>query len=137
MPSATSFTYENFLAALPAERRQAVEQVWAAVRAALPAGYQEEVSPTMLQFVAGKEMAVALANKKNYVSLYLMTLYHFPEQGEQLKAAAPKLKMGKSCLNFIRAEDLPLAALGEMLRAVSPAEFLQRAEANRLNPHQK
>ncbi|TGE23641.1 DUF1801 domain-containing protein [Hymenobacter aquaticus] len=132
MPATPSFA--DFLAALPTDRRLAVETVWNAVREAMPAGYTEQVSPGMLQFVAGKEMAVALASKKNYLSLYLQTLYHFPELAAGLLAAAPKLKIGKSCLNFLRSEDLPLPALQELLQRIPADAYLARVAAVRQNP---
>ncbi|MBD2716554.1 hypothetical protein KBK19_16040 [Microvirga sp. STR05] len=119
---------------VPADRHATVETIWNAVRKAMPAGYTELIETRMLQFVAGKEMAVALASKKNYLSLYLQTLYYFPELGATLKTVAPKLKIGKSCINFNHAEELPLSALQELLQRVPADEFQARVEAVRRNP---
>lgn len=132
MPASIAFA--DFVAALPAERRHVVEAVWGIVRQALPAGYTEQAGSGMMQFVAGKEMAVALASKKNYLSLYLQILYYFPELSTVLKTAAPKLKIGKSCINFTRAEDLPLPALQDLLQRTSAATFLARVAEVRQNP---
>ncbi|UYZ63474.1 DUF1801 domain-containing protein [Hymenobacter weizhouensis] len=132
-----AYSYKDFVAALPAERQATVQGVWDTVRAAMPAGYVEQASATMLQFVADGEMAVALASKKNYLSLYLMTLYHFPERAKLLQAAAPKLKLGKSCINFNRVEELPLEAIAELLRGISAPQYLERIASNKRNPHQQ
>jgi hypothetical protein len=134
MAAASVGSFADFLAAVPAERRATVETVWEAVRQAMPAGYAELATPGMLQFVAGKDMAVALASKKNYLSLYVQALYYFPELGAALKAAAPKLKMGKSCINFTHATELPLPALHALLQHVPADEFQARVAAVRQNP---
>src|SRR3712207_4545437 len=92
--------YDRYLDNLPPERREAVERVWAVVRDNVPAGYTEEVGPKFLTFKAGDESYVALANQKNYVSLYLMPLYVFPGLKARLDSSGKKLKCGKSCINF-------------------------------------
>lgn len=131
-----SYTYQDFLASLPAERRAVVAQVWPALRAAMPRGYEEQASPRLLQFVAGTEMTVALASQKNYLSLYLMPVYFSPPLQARIKAAAPKLKAGKSCLNFNQAAELPLDLIANLLRAIEPAQFLELVRASRASPHQ-
>lgn len=127
-------SFSDFVAALPAERRPVVEAVWDTVRRAMPVGYTEKVGSGMLQFVAGKELAVGLASKKNYLNLYLQTLYYFPELGAALRTAAPKLKIGKGCVNFNRAEDIPLPALQELLQRIPADTFAARVAAVRQNP---
>ncbi|MDQ3133849.1 MAG: DUF1801 domain-containing protein [Acidobacteriota bacterium] len=111
-----NLSYEQYLANLPAERRVEIERVWGLVRERVPAGYAEEIGAKFLSFKAGDDWLVALANQKNYISLYLMPLYVFPEMKAKFDAAASKkLKCGKSCINFKRAEELPLDVLGEIV----------------------
>jgi len=111
-----NLSYEQYLANLPAERRVEIERVWGLVRERVPAGYAEEIGAKFLSFKAGADWLVALANQKNYISLYLMPLYVFPEMKAKFDAAASKkLKCGKSCINFKRAEELPLDVLGEIV----------------------
>jgi len=111
-----NISYEQYLANLPAERRVEIERVWGLVREHVPAGYAEEVGAKYLSFKAGDDWLVALANQKNYISLYLMPLYLFPEMKAKFDAAASKkLKCGKGCINFKRAEELPLDVLGEIV----------------------
>ena len=43
-----------------------------------------------------------------------------------LDAVDKKLKMGKSCLNFNRADELPLDVIGEIVAAFTPEEFQER-----------
>ena len=111
-----NLSYEQYLTGLPAERRVEIERVWGLVRERVPAGYAEEIGAKFLSFKAGDDWLVALANQKNYISLYLMPLYVFPEMKAKFDAAASKkLKCGKSCINFKRAEELPLDVLGEIV----------------------
>ena len=116
--------FEAFIAALPVERQAAARRVWAMVRAAVPAGYTEHIGPKYLEFRAGTEMCLALANQKNYFSLHLVPMYVLPKLREQLAAAAPGLKMGKGCINFKQAEELPLGALAAVIGATPLAEYL-------------
>ncbi|GAB3589690.1 DUF1801 domain-containing protein [Hymenobacter daeguensis] len=124
-------SFEAFIAALPAERQEPARQVWQLVRAAVPAGYTEHVGRKFLEFRAGKEMCLALANQKSYLSLHLIPVYMMPGLRERLLAAAPKLKMGKGCLNFKRLEELPLAALANVIAATPMTDFLARMQAVR------
>jgi hypothetical protein len=112
-----TISYKSYLASLPVERRDAVERVWEVVRENVPAGYTEQIGPKFLTFMAGDEWYLALANQKNYISLYLCSIYVFPELKAKLDNSGKKLKCGKSCINFKAAEDLPLDTLGEIISA--------------------
>ena len=125
MPEHT-VTYEQYLSSLPADRRVEIDQVWQVVRSSMPAGYTEEVGPRFLTFKAGDEQYVALANQKNYISLYLTPLYIFPELQARLDGSGRKLKCGKSCINFKRAEDLPLEVIAEIVAANDVEAYKER-----------
>ena len=122
-----TLSYEQYLDGLPAERRAEIERVWGVVRAHVPDGYTEEVGAKFLSFKAGVDWLVALANQKNYISLYLMPLYLFPEMKAKFDAAADgKLKCGKSCINFKRAGQLPLEVLGEIVGSYEADDYEER-----------
>lgn len=127
MVKAQRLPYEQYLDSLPAERRGEIERVWDVVRAHVPEGYVEEIDAKFLSFKAGKDWLVALANQKNYISLYLMPLYLFPEMKAKFDAAADaKLKCGKSCINFKRAAELPLEVLGEIVGNYEADDYEER-----------
>lgn len=132
-----TFSYEQFILSLPPERRDAVEQVWQVVRASMPAGYTEEASSKFLMFKAGEEWYAALANQKNYISLYLTPLYVFPELKAKLDGSGKKLKCGKSCINFRRAEDLPLEVIAEIIAANNPEAYKERMRQMRSERRKK
>jgi hypothetical protein len=121
-----NLSYEQYLDSLPAGRRVEIERVWGWVRERMPAGYTEEVGEKFLSFKAGGDWYVALANQKNYISLYLIPLYVFPEMKAKFDAAASKkLKCGKSCINFQRAEELPLEVIGEIVGGYDAQAFAE------------
>ncbi len=71
-----------------------------------------------------------LASQKNYLSLYLMSVYG---EGSPSKSwfhqawakTGKKLDMGKSCLRFKRAEDLALDVIGEAIRRVPAKRYVE------------
>ena len=126
-----SISYEQYLDSLPPERRGEVERVWGVVRESTPGGYREEVTAKFLTFKAEAEWYVALANQKNYISLYLMPVYVYPELRKKLDAAGEGLKCGKSCINFRRAVELPLGVIGEIVGAVGAADYLKKVSSVR------
>lgn len=134
--SEQTLSYEHYLEGLPAERRSEVDKVWRVVRKNMPKGYIEEIGPKFISFKADADWYVALASQKNYISLYLMPVYVFPELKAKLDDAVKNLKCGKSCINFKKAEDLPLDTVGEIVAANDAETYKEhvrqvRAEAGK------
>jgi len=146
MVSSKAATVADYLAELPADRRAEIEKVRDAVNAALPAGYREGMGWGMIGWVVPLEtypdtynkqpLAYAgLAAQKNSNSLYLNCVYASKERSERLRAAAAaagkKLDMGKSCIRFKSADDLPLDLIREEIAATPPQEFIRIYEEGR------
>jgi hypothetical protein len=112
-----TLSYERFLASLPDERRESIDRVWQVVRESVPAGYTEKITPKYLTYMAGDDWYLALANQKNYISLHLLPVYLFPELKAKLDNSGKKLKTGKGCINFKRADELPLETIAEIIGA--------------------
>ena len=136
----------QFLEGLPADRRAAVAEVREVIVDHLPAGYEEAVVKRMLVYQVplarypdtynGQALwYVALASQKSYLSLYLMGAYGDPGLAQRVregfKAAGKKLGMGKSCIHFKRAADLPLDLIGDIVAAVPLTRWVAIAEAAR------
>ena len=122
-----TLSYEQYLAKVPDGRRAEIERVWSVVREHVREGYTEDVDAKFLSFKAGDDWLVALANQKNYISLYLIPLYVFPEMKAKFDAAANAgLKCGKSCINFKRAEELPLEVIGEIVSGYEADDYAER-----------
>ena len=121
-----TLSFKQYLAGLPPERSSEVERVWRVVRENMPGGYVEEIGPKFLSFKADGDWYVALASQKNYISLYLMPVYVFPELKARLDAGGKRLKCGKSCVNFKRADELPLEALAGIVSATDAEAYKKR-----------
>lgn len=146
MARSNAATVEQYLAELPAERREVVSKVRELVRRNLPQGYTETMNWGMISYELplerypntynGQPLSyAALAAQKNYYALYLMSAYQNSEQGKQLaeafKRAGKKLDMGKSCLRFKTLDDLPLDAIGRVIASMPPEKWIAQFEAAR------
>src|SRR5205085_2886790 len=90
-----------------------------------PAGYH--CDPTKPLCYAG------LASQKNYMSLYLMSVYGDEKQAEAFKKAwtktGKKLDMGKCCIRFKKLDDLPLDVIGRTIKSVPVKKYIKHYEA--------
>lgn len=139
-------TVEEYLAELPPERREAIEAVRRVVLDHLPDGYEECMQFGMIGYVVplsrypktyNKQalQLAALASQKQYMALYLNTVYADPAEYERFTAAyratGKRLDMGKSCVRFKRLDDLPLDLVGETIASVGVEDFLSFYESAR------
>jgi uncharacterized protein YdhG (YjbR/CyaY superfamily) len=146
MASSKATTVARYLEELPAERRKALEAVRAVMRKNLPAGFEETMNYGMISYEVPltsysstynkQPLAYAgLAAQKNYNALYLMSAYgseaHEKKLRDAFKKAGKKLDMGKSCIRFKSADDLPLDTIGELIASITPREWISIFEASR------
>jgi hypothetical protein len=146
MASSKAATVEEYLQELPEDRREVVSTVRDVILRNLPDGYSETMAWGMISYgiplerypttYNGQPLGyAALAAQKNSYSLYLLGVYMDPEQEEALREAfrreGKKLDMGKSCIRFRKPADLPLDAIGELIAASTPEQFIARYEASR------
>ena len=139
-------TVEEYLAALPPERRGAIEAVRRVILDNLPEGYEECMSFGMIGYVVPlarypktynkQPLALAaLASQKHYMALYLNNVYGDPETYERFtsayRATGKRLDMGKSCVRFRKVDDLPLDLVGETIARTGVEEYLAVYEAAR------
>lgn len=148
MTSASAKTVAEYLASLPEDRKAAISQVRAVIRKNLPKGIVEQMQYGMIGYVVPHKLYPAgyhctpseplpfasLASQKNYMALYLMTVY---QEGSDLAATlraefaarGKKLDMGKSCIRFKKLDDLPLDVIGAAIARVPVADYIARYEA--------
>ena len=146
MARSDAATPDAYLAELEPERAAELGRVRNAVNASMPNGYVERMAWGMISWevpfdVSGptynKQPLVyaALAAQKNYNALYLNCVYPSAEGTERLReafaAAGKKLDMGKSCIRFQRADDLPLDAIAREIGSTTPEEFARLNAAAR------
>jgi len=139
-------TVADYLAELPADRRRTISAVRAVIRKSLPKGYKESVGYGMICYAVplstyadtynGQPLCyAALASQKNYCALYLMNVYGDTQTAKAFrdgfKKAGKKLDMGKSCVRFKTADDLPLDVIGKTIAATPVTAFIGQYERTR------
>ena len=143
-------TVDEYLAALPDDRRAALEAVRKVIRKNLGKGYEEGMQYGMPGwFVPHSVYApgyhcnpkeplpfVGMASQKNHMSLYLMCIYghegegsHFQRFQQAWAKTGKKLDMGKACVRFKKLDDLALEVIGETIKRIPVKEYLARYEA--------
>lgn len=136
-------TVKDYLASLPADRREAVEAVRRVILKNLGKGFEEGMQYGMIGYYVPHSIYppgyhcdpkqplpfAGLASQKHYMSVYLMCMYIAPEGEKRFREAwaktGKKLDMGKSCIRFKRVDDLALDVLGEAIRRVSVKDHIE------------
>ncbi len=146
MVTGTAATVDEYLAALPEDRRAAISAVRYVILRNLPDGFREGMAFGMIGYHVplerlpdtynGQPLGLAgLASQKHHMSLYLNDVYGNPETEawfrDRYVASGRKLDMGKSCVRFRHLDDLPLDVVGEVIARTPLDEFVARYEAVR------
>jgi uncharacterized protein YdhG (YjbR/CyaY superfamily) len=136
-------TVEAYLAALPAERRAALQKVRSVIRENLAPGFEEGMQYGMIGYYIplsrypetynGQALTIAgLAAQKQYLAVYLMTVYGDPATRRwferEYRASGKRLDMGKSCVRFRSLDDLPVDLVGEAIRRVTVDGYIDHYE---------
>jgi len=147
-------TVQAYLRSLPADRRAAISAVRDVILKNLDPSYEEGMQYGMIGYYVPHSVYpkgyhcdpkqplpfAMLASQKNYMSLYLMCVYgggddesagskHARWLREAWAKTGKKLDMGKSCIRFKKAEDLPLELIGEAVKRVPAASYIRAIEA--------
>jgi hypothetical protein len=146
MVQSKATTIKEYLDWLPEDRRKEISKVRSIIRKHLPKGYEETITYGMIADQVPKKTLpdtyngqplcyAALAAQKNFNTLYLMGAYGSARLKADLQKAFDRaglrLDMGKSCVRFKTANDLPLPAIGKVIAAVPPAKYVQIYEKSR------
>jgi len=138
-------TVAEYLASLPADRREAIAAVREVILANLDQDYEETMQYGMISYAvsAGAFPAdfpydpkhplpfAALASQKDYMSVYLMGVYsddgneHADWFRKSWAKAGKKLDMGKCCVRFTKLEDVALDVLGEAIRRIPAKNYVE------------
>jgi uncharacterized protein YdhG (YjbR/CyaY superfamily) len=92
---------DEYVAAVPEERRAAVELLRGLCRAEL-AGFDETMRYGMPSYERDGVVEVAFASQKKYVSFYVLRQAALRANVERLTA----LSVGKGCIRFRRADEI-------------------------------
>jgi len=134
--------FEDHINSLPNDRMVIIRHLFFVILENLREGFVPDVQYGMISFVVPKELYapgyhvdpslplpfMAIASQKRYVSLYHMGLYVKPElyawfEGELVKQGL-RPDIGKSCIRFNPAKDLPYALIGELCTKMTAQEWI-------------
>ena len=142
-------TVAEYIASLPEDRRQAIEVIRKVVRDNLSEDIEEGMTYGMIGYYIPHSVFPAgyhcdpkqpvpyagLASQKNYMSLYLMSVYCgcTPEMEtndakwfrEAWTKTGKKLDMGACCVRFKKIEDVPLDVVVHAIKRVPATKFLE------------
>jgi Domain of unknown function (DU1801) len=142
-------TVTEYLAGLPADRREALNEVRRGINRALPKGYEEGIQWGMISWFVplstyragyggNKKVAlplISLASMKNYMALHMVCFYGQPELREwftaQYAKSGKKLDMGQSCLRFKTLEDLALDVVEKTIARLPVDKYIAGYQAMR------
>src|SRR5262245_30303288 len=139
-------TVDEYRASLPADRREAIEAVRAVILKNLPKGYVEGMDFGAITYSVPLEVYrdtynkhplqyAGLASQKNYMAVYLNSLYSSPASVEEFerayRATGKRYDVGKSCVRFRTLDDLPLPLIGRTIKATPVKRFVEIAQAAR------
>lgn len=136
-------TPDEYIAAIPEERREAMEKLRAVILENIPDGFREVIGYGMIGYVVPHTLYPAgyhcdpklplpfvnIASQKNFIALYHMGLYANPELldwfvTEYQKHSKKKLDMGKSCTRFKKPEDIPYDLIGQLMQKLSVEDWV-------------
>jgi len=141
-----ALTVKQWLASVPAERKDAINALREAVNERLPRGYEETVDWGMLAWVVPLAtlpnthnghplLLAALGAHTKVMTLYLMTVYGDPKLRKEFevayKRAGKKLDMGGCCVHFKTLDHLPLDVVGDAIARVAVDQYVERYVSSR------
>lgn len=126
-------TVEDYLAAVPEERKEAIIFLHELIQKTAPS-LKSHFAYNMLgygsmKYLNSKKEAIdwpiiSLANQKNYISLYVCAVEGNEYIAEKNKDKLGKVSVGKSCIRIKKIEDLNLEALKEVLKSAEKSPGL-------------
>lgn len=142
-------TPSEYVNAIDEARRAAFVKLRETIQENIPDGFEEEMSYGMIGYVVPLKTYPAgyhcnpklplpfvnIAAQKNFIALYHMGVYANPNLLEWFVAEYPKhvktkLDMGKSCIRFKKAENIPYDLIAELMRKITMDEWVEAYETN-------
>ncbi|NND73328.1 MAG: DUF1801 domain-containing protein [Rhodothermales bacterium] len=142
-------TVEEYIEALPEDRKDVIIKLRQTILANLPEGFEERIQYCMPSYVVPHEVYpggyhvkpedplpfMSIASQKNHVAVYHAGVYADQDmlewfQSEYSSRVPKKLDMGKSCIRFKKLDMIPYDLIGELAGRMTPAEWIAIYEKN-------
>lgn len=134
---------EEYINLVAEDKKEGIVKLINTIRKNIPDGFDECMSYGMIGFVVPHSLYPAgyhcdpktplpflsIAAQKNFIAIYHMGIYAKPELhdwfiAEHAKASAKKLDMGKSCIRYKKAEDIPFDLIGKLVTKMSVNDWI-------------
>lgn len=142
-------TPDEYIAAIPEERRSVMNSLRKVIKDNLPKGFSEEINYKMIGYVVPHSLYPSgyhcdpqlplpfmnIASQKNFIAVYHSGIYASPELmdwfvSEYPKHVKTKLDMGKSCIRFKKIDQIPMKLIGELATKMTPEEWINTYKSN-------
>ena len=140
---------EDYIKALPEDRREAIQQLRKIFLKNLPNGFKEGMGYGMIGYFVPHSIYpdgyhcdramplpfLSMASQKNFIAVYHMgiyadaTLLNWFVQ-EYPKYTDAKLDMGKSCIRFKNPEKIPFGLFGKLATKMTVKDWINKYEDN-------
>lgn len=140
---------QEYMEAIPQERRPVMEKLRDVILENLPEGFAESMAYGVLGWAVPHSAYpdgyhcnpkdplpfIGIASQKNFIALYHMGIYadkdlHDWFVTEYPKHVKNKLDMGKSCIRFKKPEAIPFELIGELAKKMTMQQWIDLYEAN-------
>ncbi|MEX1384071.1 DUF1801 domain-containing protein [Lutibacter sp.] len=140
---------EEYISKIPEERIPYFKKLRKTILENIPNGFEEQMSYGMIGYLVPKSMYpsgyhcdpklplpfVNIASQKNFIALYHSGIYANPDLhdwfiNEYPKHCKRKLDMGKSCIRFKKAEEIPFELIATLMQKMTPKEWIALYEKN-------
>jgi uncharacterized protein YdhG (YjbR/CyaY superfamily) len=138
---------EEYIEQVSEDKREALQALRKVIKKNIPKGFEECINYNMIGYVVPHERYpsgyhcdpklplpfVALAAQKNFIAIYHMGIYANPEllkwfTTEHSKRVKTKLDMGKSCIRYKKAEQIPMELIAELMQKISVSQWIESYE---------
>lgn len=139
----TATTISAYLEEIPEERKDALKKLRETILKNIPKGFVEQMTYGMIGYVVPHSIYpngyhctpelplpfISFASQKNFIAIYHMGIYANPELlnwfvTEYPKHSTQKLDMGKSCIRFKKANQIPFELIAELAQKMSVQEWI-------------
>lgn len=137
----------EILEATSPEKKEVLNRLHETILKNIPKGFETTVSYGMIAYVVPHSLYPAgyhckpteplplayIAAQKNSINLYHMGIYADPElmnwfTSEYAKISTKKMDMGKSCIRFKKAGDIPFDLIGKLMKKLTPKQWIELYE---------
>ena len=140
---------KEYISKVPEDRLAYFKKLRQTILNNIPKGFEEQMNYGMIGYVVPKKIFPAgyhcdtnlplpfvnIASQKNFIAVYHMGIYANPELldwfvKEYPKHCKRKLDMGKSCIRFKKAKEIPFELIAELMQKMTVENWIDLYEKN-------